>query len=41
MGEGKKRIAASGCESENDGLVSYEAHYVSRSPQEDCSVPKS
>jgi hypothetical protein len=38
MGEGKKRIAASGCESEDNGRVSYKAHYVSLGPQEDRSV---
>jgi hypothetical protein len=38
MGESKKRIAASSCDSENNGLGSCEAHYVGFSPQEDRGV---
>ena len=37
MGEGKKRIAASRCDSENNGLGSCKAHHVRVSPQEDRS----
>ena len=38
MGEGSERIAASSCDSENNGLGSCEAHHVSRSPEEDRCV---
>jgi hypothetical protein len=38
MGKGTEGIAASGV-SENNRLGSCEAHYVSRSSPEDCSVP--
>jgi hypothetical protein len=41
MGEGKKRIAASSCDSENSGLDSRKAHHVNSSPQEDRGVSKS
>jgi hypothetical protein len=41
MGEGSKGISISSSDSENNGLGSCEAHHVSRSPQEDRSVPAS
>ena len=38
MGKGSEGITASSSDSENNGLGSCEAHHVSGSPQEDCSV---
>jgi hypothetical protein len=40
MGKGSERIAASSCDSENNGLGSCEAHHVSISPPEDRSFSK-
>jgi len=37
MGKGSQRITTSG-DSENNGLGSCEAHHVSISPEEDCSI---
>jgi hypothetical protein len=38
MGESKKRIAASSCDSENNGLGTSKAHHVSSRPQKDRGV---
>jgi hypothetical protein len=38
MGKGSEGIAASSCDSEDNGLGSCKAHHVSSSPQEDCGV---
>jgi hypothetical protein len=40
MGECSQRVPTSGSDSENSGLGSCEADYVSGSPQEDCCVSK-
>ena len=40
MGKGSEGIRASSTDSENNGLGSCEAHHVSVSSPEDCSVSK-